>query len=133
MKQGTDIASFPIHLGLGATAGSEPKLTGGMDWYDGYVERHAADGAEGRLVGMYTFAEPWTMWEMHPLGCEVVLCVDGAMTLHQESADGSVQSVLLNTGQYAINKPGVWHTADVDGKATALFITAGMGTQHRPR
>lgn len=22
---------------------------------------------------------------------------------------------------------------DVDGTATALFITAGMGTQHRPR
>jgi len=41
--------------------------------------------------------------------------------------------VLLNAGQYAINAPGVWHTADVSGKATALFITAGMGTQHRPR
>jgi hypothetical protein len=27
----------------------------------------------------------------------------------------------------------VWHTADVVGTATALFITAGMGTQNRPR
>jgi hypothetical protein len=133
MNNGTDIGTHPIHIGLGAMASVEPRFTGGMDWYDGYVTRHAADGAEGRLVGMYTFTEPWTMWEMHPLGCEVVLCVEGAMTLHQQSADGSVRSVLLSAGQYAINAPGVWHTADVDGKATALFITAGMGTQQRPR
>jgi hypothetical protein len=36
-------------------------------------------------------------------------------------------------GQYAINEPGTWHTADVTGETTALFITAGLGTQHRPR
>ena len=127
------MAAHPIHIGLGALASSEPRFTGGMDWYDGYVARHAADGAEGRLVSLHVFTEPWTMWEMHPQGCEVVLCIEGAMTLRQQAADGSVQSVLLNAGQYAINAPGVWHTADVSGKATALFITAGMGTQHRPR
>jgi hypothetical protein len=55
------------------------------------------------------------------------------MTLHQERADGSKHSVQLGTGEYAINEPGTWHTADVTGKATALFITAGVGTQHRPR
>ena len=36
-------------------------------------------------------------------------------------------------GEYAINGPGVWHTADVDDEATALFITTGWGTEHRPR
>jgi hypothetical protein len=30
-------------------------------------------------------------------------------------------------------EPGTWHTADVAGAATAVFITAGLGTQHRPR
>jgi hypothetical protein len=39
----------------------------------------------------------------------------------------------LGGGDYAINDPGVWHTADVDGSATVLFITAGLGTEHRPR
>ena len=29
--------------------------------------------------------------------------------------------------------PGVWHTADIEGTATALFITAGLGTEHKPR
>jgi len=55
------------------------------------------------------------------------------MTLHQEMADGSKASVTIGAGDYAINPPGAWHTADIDGEATALFITAGMGTQHRPR
>ena len=31
------------------------------------------------------------------------------------------------------NAPGVWHTADVQGRATALFITAGEGTKQRTR
>ena len=28
---------------------------------------------------------------------------------------------------------GIWHTADVPDSATAVFITAGRGTQHRMR
>ena len=56
------------------------------------------------------------------------------MVLHQERPDGTTMTVKLGPGDYAVNPPGVWHTADlVDGPATALFITAGMGTQHRPR
>jgi quercetin dioxygenase-like cupin family protein len=130
---GTDITAHPIHLGLGATAAIEPVFTGSMDWYAAYSARHGADGAEGRLVSMHIFKEPWNVWEMHPRGCEVVLCTAGTITLHQERADGSRQSVSLSAGQYAINEPGVWHTADVEDAATALFITAGLGTEHRPR
>ena len=26
-----------------------------------------------------------------------------------------------------------WHTADIESEASALFITAGLGTEHRPR
>jgi quercetin dioxygenase-like cupin family protein len=130
---GTKIAEHPIHLGLGATAEIEPLFTGALDWYMAYAERHARDGAEGRIVSMHSFAESWSMWEMHPKGSEVVLCVAGSMTLHQERADGSRNAVTLNPGEYAINAPGTWHTADVEGEATAVFITAGMGTEHRPR
>ncbi len=73
------------------------------------------------------------MWEMHPHGTEVVLCLAGAIALLQQLPDGSVQTVQLGPGEYAVNEPGTWHTADVVGEATALFITAGVGTQHRPR
>lgn len=127
------LAMHPVHLGLGASARTEPIFTGEMSWYEAYASRHEADGAEGRLVSMFTFDEPWTMWEMHPSGDEVVLCAAGILTLHQESADGKVTTVTLDAGQYAINPAGVWHTADVTDTATALFITAGMGTLHRPR
>lgn len=121
-----------IHLGLGATAVPQPPFSG-MEWYAGYGDRHDADGAEGRLVSMYTFTESWDSWEMHPSGHEVVLCTAGSMTLHQEHADGSRESVTIAAGEYAINPPGTWHIADVEGEATAVLITAGLGTEHRPR
>lgn len=128
-----NIHDFPIHLGLGATAIVQPEFTNAMDWYDAYIARNAADGAEGRLVTMYRFAESWPMWEMHPNGEEVVLCISGSMTMHQEMADGSTATSVIGPGEYAINPPGAWHTADIEGEATALFITAGLGTQHRAR
>lgn len=104
-----------------------------MDWYEAYGARNASDGAEGRLVTMYRFSENWDSWEMHPLGDEVVLCVSGRMTLHQEQTDGSISSTTIGAGEYAINPPGCWHTADIEDETTALFITAGLGTEHRPR
>lgn len=126
------LLTTPIHLGRGATAVVQPDFTG-MDWYQGYGDRHDGDGIEGRLVSMYRFTESWDSWEMHPNGHEVVVCVGGTMTLHQEMPDGTTATVTIGAGDYAINPPGVWHTADVAGEATALFITAGLGTEHRPR
>jgi mannose-6-phosphate isomerase-like protein (cupin superfamily) len=126
------LARFPVHLGLGASAVAQPEFTG-MDWYTGYGERHDGDGAEGRLVSEYGFDADWDSWEMHPAGDEVVVCLAGAITLHQEFPDGRREQVRLEPGEYAINPPGVWHTADVSGSARALFITAGLGTVHRPR
>lgn len=121
-----------VHLGLGARAVEEPPFAG-MEWYEGYVARHASDGAEGRLVSQYAFSTSWTSWEMHPAGDEVVICISGAMVLVQEFPDGRMVEIPLAAGEYAINPPGVWHTADVPEAASAIFITAGEGTQHRPR
>lgn len=132
MAEARSLFTFPIHLGLGATALPQPAFAG-MEWYEAYAERAAADGAEGRLVSLYVFAESWDSWEMHPAGDEVVICTAGSLMLLQEYPDGRTETVTLGPGDYAINPPGVWHTADVAGEATALFITAGEGTQHRPR
>lgn len=127
------IADRPLHLGKGGTALVEPAMTGGMTWYADYAARHAEDGAEGRLVSQCTFHSSWDSWEMHPAGAEVVICLAGTMTLIQEAADGTQTALTLVAGDCAINPPGIWHTADVAGTASALFITAGDGTQHRPR
>ncbi len=120
----------PAHLGLGAKVTQEPEFSG-MPWYAAYGARHASDGVEGRLVSMHTFGT-WDAWEMHPNGEELVVCVEGRIELTQE-IDGDTRSVKLKPGEAVINPRGVWHTADVDGEATALFITAGVGTEHRPR
>ncbi|NNF56261.1 MAG: cupin [Acidimicrobiales bacterium] len=122
----------PIHLGLGATAEVEPEFTGEMSWYEGYGARHGSDGVEARLVSMHTFTEDWDVWEMHPKGAEVVLCTAGTMELVQE-LNGEEVITAVSAGEYAINQPGTWHTANVSSSATAVFITAGEGTTHRPR
>jgi quercetin dioxygenase-like cupin family protein len=69
---------------------------------------------------------------VHPHGDELVLCTEGTITLHQE-IDGEIRTATIRAGEAVVNPPGVWHTADVTGTATALFITAGLGTQNRPR
>lgn len=129
------LESFPIHLGKGATAVAQPEFPAderAMQWYMDYGARHAEDGEEGRLVSMFRFSESWPSWEMHPAGDEVVVCVAGSMTLIQE-IDGEEVRTALRPGEYAINPRGVWHTADIDGDATGFFVTAGAGTQGRPR
>jgi hypothetical protein len=129
-----DLGTNPVHLGLGAVAEVLDEFDGTPAWYEAYSSAHAGDGAEGRLVSFHTFDEPWDSWEMHPSGDELVLCTAGSITLHQELTDGGVtRTVTLEAGQAVVNRPGVWHTADVEGPATALFITAGVGTEVRPR
>jgi hypothetical protein len=127
-----DLTEHPIHLGLGATSVVEPLFTDEMEWYAGYGERHGSDGNEARLVSMHTFSASWDVWEMLPNGSEVVLCVAGAIELVQE-LDGAEVTTALAAREYAINAPGTWHTANVTDSATALFITAGTGTEHRGR
>lgn len=126
------LSDTPIHLGLGATTVPQEQFTSEPAWYERYAARHAADGVEGRLVTMHTFSEPWDSWEVHPHGEELVLCVDGEVTMCQE-IDGEVRRTTIGNGEAIVNPPGVWHTADVAETATAVFITAGMGTENRPR
>ena len=129
------LETHPIHLGNGGTAIAQPEFPRderAMQWYMDYGARHLGDGEDGRLVSCYRFTEDWAGWEMHPAGAEVVVCIEGSMTLIQE-IDGEAVRTTLSPGEYAINPPGVWHTADVPEQAAAFFITPGVGTQGRPR
>lgn len=126
------LATHPVHLGLGARVVRLPAFDGTMAWYERYGASVGADGREGRLVTIHSFREPWPTWEVHPHGEELVVCLRGRMTLHQEVGN-EVRTVVLAEGEAIVNPPGVWHTADVDAEATALFVTAGLGTEQRPR
>lgn len=127
-----DLSRNPVHLGLNAMATVEPVFDGDPGWYLNYGERHLVDGVEGRLVAIHSFDGPWDSWEVHPSGHEVVVCIAGELELVQ-LIDGAESTVRLEVGEYAINEPGVWHTANTAGRCEALFITAGAGTEHRPR
>lgn len=40
---------------------------------------------------------------------------------------------MLEAGHALVNPPGAWYTADIEGEASALLITAGLGTENRER
>lgn len=125
----TELTSTPIHLG-GTAAESVPGFDGSPAWFERYTAEHPGPGF---LVTTFRFERPWDSWEMHPHGHEVVVCTGGTITLHQETASGEHRTIVLTEGQYVVNEPGTWHTADTDGPSAALFITSGEGTTHRPR
>jgi hypothetical protein len=110
-----------------------PPFDGSMAWYEDYATSTASDDVDGRLVSWHSFDRSWDSWEVHPHGHELVVCCAGVITVIQELLDGSIQTTTLEPGQVVMNEPGVWHTADVAQQASVLFITAGLGTSHRPR
>jgi len=127
-----DITKIPIHLGLGGRAFPVEDF----DWSDerlaAYEEATSADGADGRMVMMFHIAGPWSSWERHPVGAEVVIACTGTHRFVQETADGE-HVVELGPGEALINPPGTWHTADSGEGGWILTITPGAGTEHRPR
>ncbi len=85
------------------------------------------------LVASSSFEADWPMWEMHPNGDEVVCLLSGSVTFLLEEAHGTRELALSRTGTYVIVPKGIWHTAKTQGPCRMLFITAGEGTQHRPK
>lgn len=87
---------------------------------------------QGRLMTAFTFSEPWSMWERHPAGEELVMLLEGVATLVLEE-DGQQRTVEPSQpGSYVLVPQGVWHTARTGVQTTMLFLTPGTGTEHRP-
>lgn len=127
-----DLEHVYVHLGLGATA----ERLDDFRWDDAalasYESAHAGDGEEGRLVVLSRAKADWTNWERHPAGEELVVLLEGRMTLVQER-DGEEVLIPMTAGQAAINPKGTWHTANVAEPGRVLYVTPGLGTEHRPR
>lgn len=127
-----DLSSTHVHLGLGATAVPIPDFEWTPEFLARYAADHGGDGPEGRLVLLGTGDSSWTTWERHPTGEELVVVTAGRMTLVQD-LDGTEHRVELGPGDAVVNPRNVWHTADIDEPCTALFVTPGIVTEHRPR
>ncbi|CAN5801338.1 hypothetical protein BH20ACT4_BH20ACT4_04370 [soil metagenome] len=130
-----DLAETPVHIGGGSTIVPLTGFSWSPEYLEAYEHRFRSDGGDGRLVTFGTMEASIDVWERHPAGDELVLVVNGRVTMIQE-IDGKHHRIALGPHQAAINPPGTWHTFDVDpsdGPATFMTITAGVGTEHRSR
>lgn len=83
------------------------------------------------LVAMYTFENDWASWELHPNGDEMVMLIEGEITLVLDTAEGEQSLQLSNAGDYIVIPQNTWHTARTNSLAKVLFITPGEGTKHK--
>ncbi|MFD6988881.1 cupin domain-containing protein [Streptomyces sp. NPDC059943] len=131
-RNAIDLRTTPVHLGLGSRA----KPVEGFAWdpevLQAYSAAVAADGAEGRMVTIFDGDGPGDHWERHPAGDELVVCLSGSVTVTRD-VGGVPDSVVLGAGEATVNPAGAWHAVDMAGPASILTITAGLGTDHRPR
>lgn len=87
---------------------------------------------QGRLMSAFTFSGPWSMWERHPAGEELVMLLSGSATVVLEEAGREHTVQLGDPGAYVLVPRNVWHTARTSVPTTMLFLTPGAGTEHRP-
>ncbi|MEU9519761.1 cupin domain-containing protein [Streptomyces sp. NPDC048224] len=131
-RKAMDLRTTPVHLGLGSTARPVEGFAWDPEVLRAYSAEVAADGAEGRMVMVFDGEGPGDHEERHPAGDELVVCLSGSVTVTRD-VDGVPDPVRLGPGEATVNPAGVWHVVDMDGPATILAVTAGLGTDHRPR
>jgi uncharacterized cupin superfamily protein len=131
-ETGFDLSTTHVHLGLRGRAVPIPEFEWSPEFLEHYTSEFADDGEEGRLVMIGSSTTSWNFWERHPAGDELVVVISGRITLTQELG-GVDRPMTLRTGEAAINPVGIWHTSDVIDPGQVLFITPGIGTEHRPR
>ena len=86
---------------------------------------------QGRLMTAFTFSEPWSSWERHPAGEELVMLVSGSAIVVLDEPGGEREVALDNPGSYILVPRNVWHRAKTTVSTTMLFLTPGAGTEHR--
>ncbi len=115
-----------VHLGPDGTSNTIP---GGEKFWSLPAAALEKFG-QGWLVSEFECAADWSMWEMHPQGDEFVYLLSGQVTMILERGAAQESIELQNRQAFVIPK-GVWHTAKVKRASRMLFVTRGIGTQHR--
>jgi mannose-6-phosphate isomerase-like protein (cupin superfamily) len=83
------------------------------------------------LVSCFDQGADWPHWEMHPAGEEILVLLEGEMTMILDDGRDE-RRVQLLAKQACVVPRGVWHRALVPRPSMLLAITYGEGTQHRP-
>jgi len=113
--------------------GMAEKLPVGPDFWPNIMAGKLGNFHNEYLVTMYSYDQNWAGWEMHPNGDEMVFLISGAADFILETPQGEQVIAVRQPGDYAFVPKGTWHTANPLQPTTMLFITAGEGTQGRPR
>jgi quercetin dioxygenase-like cupin family protein len=125
-----DLAHEVVLIGAGFGAAAEP---GGKACWDAVMSGGRPDVESGWLVTAGMHEGTWSYWEMHPEGEELVVLLSGAVTFVLDRGGEITEHRLDRAGQLVLVPRGAWHYASADAPAHLLFVTAGRGTQHRPR
>lgn len=122
---------FETFVHIAESGAAAPIPVGENFWMD-LSEGRLAQLETGRLISSFSFDVPWNSWESHPEGEEVVVLLRGTIRfiLEQDGVPSTVE--LRNPGSFLIIPRGAWHRAETSEPSSALFITPGRGTQHRP-
>lgn len=83
------------------------------------------------LVGIFTNETTWPTAEMHPIGDEPVLLLDGAVDLLLDPG-GRDEMLRLEPGLTCVVPHGTWHRGVVREPGRTLHLTCGAGTEVRP-
>ena len=128
MSSTKDILSTYLHFQDGGRADAIPVSE--AFWEELAAGKHP-QLEQGRLMTAFTFAEPWSTWERHPAGEELVMLLSGSATLVLDESGQERSIELTNPGAYVLVPRNVWHTARTAVPTTMLFLTPGAGTEHR--
>lgn len=120
------------HLRLKPDARIE-RLPVGDDFWPRLISGKLGTFHNEYLVTTSSYESNWPQWEQHPVGDEIVILLHGSVDFIVETAEGLQTVEVRKPGDYAFVPMGCWHTADVLEPSTMLFITAGEGTQGKPR
>jgi mannose-6-phosphate isomerase-like protein (cupin superfamily) len=104
-------------------------MEGGAKFWAGIADRRDLD--HGRLMGSTGQTADWDHWERHPAGEEILVLLSGELELVLDTDQGE-QRASLKSGQTFIVPKGVWHRGIVKRPGQLMFITPGVGTEHRP-
>ena len=85
----------------------------------------------GTLVTVSTGDRDWTTWEMHPEGSEVLVLLEGRLTMVLDGGRGESHHP-MSAGTTLVVPKGTWHRALIAEPIRMLFVTYGAGTTHRP-
>jgi len=94
------------------------------------LDRNFDDFKGHVLISVHEFDKPWSTWERHPAGDEIVMLLAGRATVIMKTGLGQEVLELSIPGSYVLIPQGIWHRAETSETTRVLFITPGEGTEN---